>query len=147
MGLSRSVLLRLSRSPWLAEQFRKRPFARRAVQRFMPGEELADALDASGELAKMGIGTVLTQLGEQVRSATEAEQVRDHYLQVFDQLRDRFLPTHVSVKLTHLGLDVGRDACTRHVLALAEKAEEEGSFLWIDIEESRYVDATLDTFR
>jgi proline dehydrogenase len=147
MGLSRSVLLRLSRSQWLAEQFRKRAFARRAVQRFMPGEDLAAALDASAELAKAGIGTVLTQLGEQVRSGAEAETVRRHYQEVFDQLRDRFLPTHVSVKLTHLGLDVGQEACTKHVLALAAKAQEEGSFLWIDMEESRYVDQTLDIFR
>jgi proline dehydrogenase len=147
MGLSRSVLLRLSRSQWLAEQFRKRAFARRAVQRFMPGEDLAAALDASAELAKAGIGTVLTQLGEQVRSGAEAEAVRRHYQEVFDQLRDRFLPTHVSVKLTHLGLDVGQEACTKHVLALAAKAQEEGSFLWIDMEESRYVDHTLDIFR
>ncbi len=147
MSLSRSILLRLSRSPWLAEQFRKRAFARRAVRRFMPGEDLAAALDASAELAKVGIGTVLTQLGEQVRSGAEAEAVRNHYQEVFDQLRDRFLPTHVSVKLTHLGLDVGREACTRHVLALAAKAQEEGSFLWIDIEESRYVDATLEIYR
>ena len=147
MGLSRSILLRLSRSQWLAGQFRKRAFARQAVRRFMPGEDLGDALEASAELAKAGIGTVLTQLGEQVRSPGEAQSVRDHYLQVIDQLRERFLPTHVSVKLTHLGLEVGRDACTKHVVALATKAEEEGSFLWIDIEESRYVDATLDTFR
>lgn len=147
MGLSRSILLRLSRSPWLAEQFRKRAFARRAVRRFMPGEDLTAALDASAELAKAGIGTVLTQLGEQVQSGAEAEAVRNHYEEVFDQLRDRFLPTHVSVKLTHLGLDVGREACTRHVLELAAKAQEEGSFLWIDIEESRYVDATLEIYR
>ena len=147
MALARSLLLRASRSTWLAEQFRKRAFARRAVRRFMPGEDLAAALDASGELATAGIGTVLTQLGEQVRSGAEAEVVRDHYLQVIDQLRDRFLPAHVSVKLTHLGLDVGRDACKRHVLALAAKAREEGSFLWIDMEESRYVDATLDLYR
>jgi len=147
MGLSRSLLLRLSRSPWLAEQFRRRAFARRAVRRFMPGEDLPAALDGSAELAKAGIGTVLTQLGEQVRSGQEAQAVRDHYFQVFDQLRDRFLPTQVSVKLTHLGLDVGREACIRHVLALAAKAQEEGSFLWIDMEESRYVDATIEIYR
>ena len=147
MSLARSLLLRASRSPWLAEQFRKRSFARRAVRRFMPGEDLAAALEASGTLATAGIGTVLTQLGEQVRSGAEAEAVRDHYLTVIDQLRDRFLPAHVSVKLTHLGLDVGREACLRHVLALAAKAREEGCFLWIDMEESRYVDATLDIYR
>lgn len=147
MSIARSLLLRASRSPWLAEQFRRRAFARRAVRRFMPGESLLDALDASAELAKAAMGTVLTQLGEQVRNAAEAEDVRDHYLNVFDQVRDRFLPAQVSVKLTHLGLDVDRDACLRHVRALAEKARKEGCFLWIDMEESRYVDATLDLYR
>ncbi|MGH7538327.1 MAG: proline dehydrogenase family protein, partial [Gemmatimonadales bacterium] len=147
MSLARTLLLRASHSRWLADQFRKRQFARRAVGRFLPGEELAAALDASAELAAAGIGTVLTELGEQVRSGVEAQQVRDHYGDVFDQLRERFLPTQVSVKLTHLGLDVDREACVRHVLALAAKAKEEGSFLWIDMEESRYVDATLDIFR
>ena len=147
MSLARTILLRASRSQWLAEQFREREFARRAVRRFMPGEDLSAALDASAQLAAAGIGTVLTQLGEQVRSGAEAQAVRDHYFDVFDQLRERFLPTQLSVKLTHLGLDVGREACARHVLALAAKAEEEGSFLWIDMEESRYVDLTLDIYR
>lgn len=147
MSLARSLLLRASRSPWLAEQFRRRAFARRAVRRFMPGEGLGDALEAGGELARAGLGTVLTQLGEQVHSAEEAQQVRDHYLAVFDQVRSRSLPAHVSVKLTHLGLEVSPDACASHVLALAAKAQKEGSFLWIDMEESRYVDATLDLYR
>jgi proline dehydrogenase len=147
MSIARSLLLRASRSEWLAEQFRRRQFARRAVRRFMPGEDLGAALGASGELAAAGLGTVLTQLGEQVSSGAEAQAVRDHYRGVFDQLRERFLPAHVSVKLTHLGLEVGRDACVHHVLALAAKAREEGSFLWIDMEESRYVDATLEIYR
>lgn len=147
MSIARSLLLRASRSPWLAEQFRRRAFARRAVRRFMPGESLHDALDASAELAKASMGTVLTQLGEQVRNAAEAEDVRDHYVNVFEQVRDRFLPAQVSVKLTHLGLDVDREACLRHVRALAAKARGEGCYLWIDMEESRYVDATLDLYR
>ena len=147
MGLARTLLIRASRSSWLADQFRRRKFARRAVQRFMPGEELSAALDAASQLASTGIGTVLTQLGEQVRSGAEAEVVRDHYRDVLGQVRERFLPAQISVKLTHLGLDVGREACVRHVLALAAKAREEGSFLWIDMEESHYVDATLEIYR
>jgi proline dehydrogenase len=90
---------------------------------------------------------VLTELGEQVTSRTEAEAVRDHYLGVFDRIRRRTLPAHVSVKLTHLGLEGDRDACVRDVLALAAKAEQSRSVLWIDMEESRYVDATLDVYR
>lgn len=147
MPLARTLLLRASRSPWLAEQFRKRAFARRAVRKFMPGESLGEALDAASALAVHSLGTVLTQLGEQVQKPAEAAAVRDHYLQVFDQIRQRSLPAHVSVKLTHLGLDVSREACTLHVLDLAAKARADRTFLWIDMEEARYVDATLDIYR
>ena len=147
MSLARTLLLRASRSPWLAEQFRKRAFARRAVRKFMPGESLGEALDAATALSRDNLGTVLTQLGEQVLNAAEATAVRDHYLQVFDQIRQRSLPAHVSVKLTHLGLDVSREACTLHVLDLATKARADRTFLWIDMEEARYVDATLEIYR
>ncbi len=147
MSLARTLLLRASRSPWLADQFRKRAFARRAVRKFMPGESLGEAIDAATALAKDNLGTVLTQLGEQVQNAAEATAVRDHYLQVFDQIRQRSLPAHVSVKLTHLGLDVSRETCTLHLLDLAAKARADRTFLWIDMEEARYVDATLEIYR
>ena len=129
MSLARTLLLRASRSPWLAEQFRKRAFARRAVRKFMPGESLGEALDAAAALSRDNLGTVLTQLGEQVLNAAEATAVRDHYLQVFDQIRQRSLPAHVSVKLTHLGLDVSREACTRHVLDLLIAMPERHRFV------------------
>lgn len=147
VDLTRSLLLRASRSRWLAEQFRRRAFARRAVRRFMPGEHLDAALDAASTFAKEGIATVLTQLGERVGTVAEAGRVADHYTSVLETVRTRGLPTQISVKLTHLGLDIDRSACTQHVLALAARAAITGSFIWIDMEESRYVDATLDVLR
>ncbi|MEX2156782.1 MAG: proline dehydrogenase family protein [Gemmatimonadales bacterium] len=149
MGIARSLLLRASRSHWLARQLRDRRFFQRAVRRFMPGETLDTALAAAATFAKTGggIGSVLTELGEQVTNRAEAQAVRDHYLGVLDKIQRRKLPAHISVKLTHLGLEADRDACVRDVLTLAEKAEQARSFLWIDMEESRYVDATLEVYR
>lgn len=147
MSIARSLLLRASRSTWLAGQFRRRAFARRAVRRFMPGEELDAALGAAAEFAGEGIGSVVTALGERVTTRAEAERVRDHYLEVIDTVHARGLPTLPSVKLTHLGLDVDRELCVEAVRALVERATRRGSFVWIDIEESHYVDATLDVFR
>ena len=147
MSLARLLLLRASRSPWLADQLRRRAFFRRAVRRFLPGEDLGAALAAAAEFARGGLGSVLTQLGEQVRNRAEAIAVRDHYLGVLAAVRQRNLPTQLSVKLTHLGLEVDRAACAAALGALAARAEQTGSFLWIDMEESRYVDATLDLFR
>lgn len=113
----------------------------------MPGETLDAAIEAAAEFAKTGIGTVLTELGEQVTSRQEADAVRDHYLGVFDRITRRSLPTHVSIKLTHLGLEADRERCVRDVVTLAAKAAQSGSVLWVDMEESRYVDATLDVYR
>lgn len=147
MSLARRALLRASRSTWLARQLSQRAFFRRAVRRFLPGEDLSAALTAAADLAGAGIGSVLTQLGEQVTNRAEAAMVRDQYLRVLEQTRLRSLPTEISVKLTHLGLDVNPKACLQDLLALAARAAEAGSFLWIDMEESRYVDATLELFQ
>jgi proline dehydrogenase len=147
MGLARSVLLKASRSQWLAQQLRDRRFFQRAVRRFMPGETLDDALEAAGAFAKQDLGTVLTELGEQVTSRADAAEVRDHYLGVLEKIQRRKLPAHISVKLTHLGIDASREGCIQDVLKLAARAEQARSFLWIDMEESRYVDATLEVYR
>src|SRR6266487_961500 len=147
MTLARRLLLRASRSVWLADQLRRRAFFRRAVRRFLPGEEVDAALGAAADFARTGIGTVLTQLGEQVTTPAAAAAVRDHYLGVLARIRERRLSAQLSVKLTHLGLDVDRETCSRDVGTLAARAAEAGSFLWIDMEESRYVDAALEVFQ
>lgn len=113
----------------------------------MPGEDVDDAFRAAREFAATGLGTVFTELGERVTSAAECDAVRDHYMAVLDRIARDHVPTHISVKLTHLGLDIDRAACIARVNALAKRAAEIGSFFWIDMEESNYVDATLDVFR
>ena len=147
MSLTRRLLLRASRSAWLARTLRRRAFFRRAVRRFLPGEHVGAALDTAAALARDGIGSVLTQLGEQVTNRNEAAGVRDQYLRLLDEIRSRDLPAEISVKLTHLGLDVNPKACLQDLLALAARAAAAKSFLWIDMEESRYVDATLELYR
>jgi proline dehydrogenase len=145
--LARSILLRASRSDWLAEQFRRRAFARRAVRRFLPGEELSDAMAAGERLSTLGLDPVYTHLGEQITVAAEADAVREHYVSVLEQIRVRGAPAQISVKLTQLGVLQDRDVCIANVSALARKAAECGSFVWIDIEESGYAEVTLAVFR
>jgi proline dehydrogenase len=146
VSISRGLLLRASRSQLLGRWLARRAFVRRAVRRFMPGEELSDALAAATRFAAAGMGTVLTQLGENVTTHAEAAAVRDHYLGVLQQVEQRRLPTHLSVKLTHLGLDVDRAACEQAVRELAARAAAARTTLWIDMEDSHYTDPTLDLF-
>jgi len=125
---------------------RKRAFSRRAVRRFMPGEEASNALAAAAAQPER-IGAILTQLGENIDNAAAAAAVRDHYEGVLDQIAAQHLRAEISVKLTQLGLDLDQQTCSDHVTALAAHAGPHGSRVWIDIEDSSYVDVTLQTFR
>ena len=145
--LARSVLLRMSKSRWLADRVMTRSFARRAVKKFMPGETLEEALGAAAALAPDRLGSILTKLGENLTSPGEADAVRAHYLDVLDRIAARDLDAHVSVKPTQLGLDFSFDHCAEHMEALARKAEATRSIFWIDMEDSSYVDRTLDLYR
>jgi proline dehydrogenase len=143
----RNVFLAGSQSPWLRERAMRYSFVRRSVSRFMPGETLEDALRATQELQLKGMSTVLTQLGENVADAGEADAVQRHYLDVLEQAAARGLDAQISVKPTQLGLDLDPHLCRAHLEALLKRAEERRSFVWIDMEGSDYVDATLDLFR
>ncbi|HET7586417.1 MAG TPA: proline dehydrogenase family protein [Gemmatimonadaceae bacterium] len=150
MSIMRRVLLAGSHSPWLERQVRSRAITRQAVRRFMPGEELSDALDAGSALAQRGMGVVLTQLGEHTDSPTQADAVRDHYQSVLRDIAARGLPAAISVKLTQLGLVLGDptsdDACVERVLALARPAPARGERVWIDMEESPLTERTLRVY-
>ena len=145
--MGRSILLAASRSKTLNAFALHSGFVKRATRRFMPGEHAEDALDAAANIAATGRGIIFTQLGEAITRAEAAEKVRDHYLWLFDRIAELRLPAHVSVKPTQLGVDLSIDQCERHLLDLAAKAEETRSTLWLDMEDSTYVDRTLDLYR
>jgi len=147
MGVMRSLLLKGSESPWLATQVANRRFAQRAVRRFMPGETVDAALAAAQELNGRGITAVLTQLGEAITDRGEAEAVTAHYLDVLDRVQRTGLRAQLSVKPTQLGLDLGVEVCTAQAKRLVDRAAQVGTFVWIDMEASPYVDTTLDLCR
>jgi proline dehydrogenase len=144
--VGRSILLAASRSRTLNDFALRSSFVKRATRKFMPGESVDDALSAGREIADTGRGIIYTQLGEAITRADAALAVRDHYLAFFDRIRAAGLPAHVSVKPTQLGLDLSQTECEKHLMTLAAKAEATGSALWLDMEDSSYVDRTLDLY-
>jgi proline dehydrogenase len=143
----RKLLLAASTNSWLRERAMKAPFVMRSVSRFMPGERAEDALAAAKQLQQEGIGTILTQLGENLTTAADAAAVRDHYVGVLERVSADGLDAHISVKLTQLGLDLDRESCRRNLERLVDCGRDLRRFVWIDMESARYVDATLDLFR
>lgn len=139
----RRLLLWMAGNRWLGERLPRLPFARRAVRRFMPGEEAATALIAGEDFRREGIGTVFTRLGENLIEIAEADEVAGHYLGFLDAIRERGLDGEVSVKLTQLGLDLDVERTFEHVGRLAARAAEHGGTLWIDMEGSAYTEPTV----
>ena len=144
--VTRSVLLWMARNPWLRRRLPRLGFVRRAVRRFMPGEEADSAFAAAAELAASGQGILFTRLGENLTRLAEADEVAAHYRALLDRAASLPRPPELSVKPTQLGLDIDAEACFRHLAALAARAAESGTWLWLDMEGSAYVDATIDLY-
>jgi proline dehydrogenase len=145
--LLRKVLLWFARNAWLRERLPKLPFMHRAVRKFMPGEEIDDALNAAVDLQVQGIGTIYTKLGENITQLSQAQAVADHYQELLRRIQGAEIDGEISVKPTQLGLDVDADVCFAHLRAMAAAAAAQGSYLWIDMEDSSYVERTLDLYQ
>ena len=147
MGLVRNALLAASESRPLRERAMRLDFVKRSVSRFMPGEQIEDAFRAAVELRRQRIGAVLTQLGENVTERREADDVARHYSEVLAKIHDGGLDCNISIKLTQLGLNLDRERCYDNLRGLVEQAKALGVFVWIDMEQHAYVDATLSLYR
>jgi proline dehydrogenase len=139
----RRLLLWMARNRWLRDRIPKLWFAKRAVRRFMPGEDPASALDAAAKFQGDGITSEFTRLGENVTRMDEADSVAEHYLGLLGEIESRGLDGEISVKLTQLGYDLDVEATLAHVGRLAAKAAETGRTLWVDMEGSAYAEGTI----
>jgi len=143
MSVARTLLLKVSDNQWLRQNGTRVPFIRRAVSKFMPGESFDEMIAAARATAAEGIPAVFTRLGENVKDLGEADAVASHYCEGIDRVRSLSLDCEPSIKLTQLGLDIDRELACAHLRALAARADAAGNYLWIDMEQSPYVDVTL----
>ncbi|HLE33108.1 MAG TPA: proline dehydrogenase family protein [Bacteroidota bacterium] len=147
MSLARNALLWISENRKLRATLPRYKFVRRAVTRFMPGEELSDAVRAAKELQEKTINTIFTRLGENIADREEARAVAGHYSDSLREIKKERLDTYVSVKLTQLGLELSEDVCYENLVQVVEEAERQKNRVWIDMEQSGYVDRTLGIYR
>jgi proline dehydrogenase len=139
----RRLLLWMARNRWLRDHLPRLWFAKRAVRRFMPGEDVESALKAAVTFKADGISSMFTRLGENVTKMAEADAVAEHYLGVLEDIEARGLDGEVSVKLTQLGYDLDVDRTLEHAKRLAAKSAESGRTLWVDMEGSDYAEGTI----
>lgn len=143
----RRLLLYLSQAGWARNIVTHWGLARRMARRFVAGETLDEALAVTRALNAGGLAVTLDYLGESVLRAEDAAEVVSTYRTILDRIAAGRLAASVSLKLTHLGLDIDETLCVANLRQVLEAAQAHGVRVTIDMESSAYTETTLRIFR
>jgi proline dehydrogenase len=140
----RALFISLSESRSLRAIAEKSAFGRRISTRFVAGTQVEDVLRATRLINEAGATVSIDNLGENVTNAEEARASAALYHQLLDDIAGLGLKANISLKLTHMGLDVDESLARELVCGLVAKAASLKSFVRVDMEGSPYTQRTLD---
>src|ERR1700690_703586 len=141
----RATFIALSESRWMRGVAERSRIGQRTSSRFVAGTQVADAIRAAAAMNKAGISVTIDNLGENVTNADEARASAQLYHHLLDEIAANKLNANVSVKLTHMGLDVDQPMAYEIVRGLVAKAAgmSPRNFVRVDMEGSAYTQRTL----
>ena len=142
----RAAFIALSESRWLRHIAEQSRLGQRTSSRFVAGTTVADAVRATEAVQRFGAGVSIDNLGENVTNADEAKASALLYHQLLDEIAARKLNANISLKLTHMGLDVDEALAHELVRGLVARAASMSpkNFVRVDMEGSAYTQRTLD---
>ena len=142
----RALLIHLSENRPMRAMAERSIVGLRMSRRFVAGTTVEEALAAAQAVNRLGMGVSLDNLGENVTNAEEARQSAQVYQRLLHEIEERKLQANVSVKLTHMGLDVDEKLARELVSGLVAKAGNghPRNFVRVDMEGSPYTQRTLD---
>jgi proline dehydrogenase len=140
----RALFIGLSTSHSLRAFAEKSPVGQAMSHRFVAGETVADGVNVTKELNARGIAVTIDNLGENVTNVDEAKESARLYHEMIDEIVQGGLNCNVSLKLTHMGMDVDEALAREIVNGLVEHAARVNSFVRVDMEGSPYTQKTLD---
>jgi proline dehydrogenase len=140
----RAFFIALSESRMLRSIAERSPMGRRASGRFVAGTTVESALKATKAANDAGMSITIDNLGENVTNTDEARHSAELYHQMLDAIAAQKLDANVSLKLTHMGLDVDEKLARNIVNDLVVHAARLDSFVRVDMEGSPYTQKTLD---
>jgi len=118
-------------------------FVRMIAGRYVAGEKQPDALQIVEELNNKGYSVTIDILGEHSKTSATAQAVTEQYINLYKFIQVKNLDCNISIKPTHLGLDMGMKCAQDNILSLLNAAEETNNFLRIDMENSAVTDDTI----
>jgi proline dehydrogenase len=142
----RTFFVRLSENRGLRSFAERSAIGRRVSGRFVAGTEIADAVRATQAVNRAGMSVSIDNLGENVANPDEARHSAQLYQQILDAIAANQLNANISLKLTHMGLDVDETLAREIVSDLVARAAsmQPAGFVRVDMEGSPYTQRTLD---
>lgn len=138
----------MSENNFLKKKIPNLRFVRKAVKKFLAGENENEAIITAKELINEKIQITFTKLGENIIQIKEAENVRNHYLKLIEILQSENINIELSVKLTQLGFDLSEELTFQYCQEISEKVKQKlGNTFFIDMEGSEYTQRTIDFYK
>jgi len=140
MSLFNSIITSIL--PILPKWFAK-PFARP----YVAGKTEDDAVTHIRTLNEKGFSATVDILGEHVLTKEEARDITAQYCHLYDRINTESLNCNLSIKPTHVGLNISLAEAMANFTNLTKKAQEHGNFLRIDMENSPFTDQTFEIYQ
>ena len=113
---------------------------------FVAGETIDEALKGVDKLNQRGIVATLDVLGESVKVKEDSDKAVKAYLDLIDAISRAGVSSHVSLKLTQMGLDIDDEYCCQNMIKIISHAKNYDNFVRFDMEGSPHTQRTLDIF-
>jgi len=139
----RKIIGYVARQAWLRKTIMSTPFVRDLAWRFVAGEDLDAGLEAIRKINARGILGTLNFVGTHVKVEADAQAATDEAIRALTRIHEEHLGCHLSLKLTQIGLDISEELCRAQLRRVLEVTQRLGNFVRIDMEESPYVERTL----
>lgn len=116
------------------------------ARRYIAGVGAEDAVSVARALNGSGILATIDNLGENVRTEEEAGASVREYTGLLDLIKSSGVNSTVSLKLTHLGLDISSALARDNAERIIKAASSLDNFVRIDMEGSAYTERTMEIF-
>ncbi len=117
---------------------------KRVAKRYVAGSEMSDAISTMQNLSKEGACFTVDVLGEEITSMDEASFFLEEYTRLLDAIGERGINADISIKPTAFGLLIDRESAYSNIESITRKAQECGSYVRLDMEDSRVTQDTID---
>jgi len=119
----------------------------RIAKRWIAGYTLQDAVNAARNANERKMQALLNRLGEHTPDRTLIQQYVEEYLKLLDAIKSEKLEATISIKPSQIGLTADVTLYRDNLLKILARGEDEGRFVWIDMENSPYTESTVQVYR